>query len=339
MDLESIINRFMQIASESLPKIAGATIALFLGWVFGRLIGRALASIIRRLGIEESFNRTVLGRALKKSNITLSHIVNLLTRWFIYLAAILLASDILGATTFSSFIRSVMGYIPYLMAGFLIITLGFIITDFIGNTISALGEELGLSFSNVFTFFTKLLLGFAVVVIALTVMKVDVSIFYIFANALAWGIAGALALGLGIAIGWGFKDMIAKNAETIVRNLGLTFSKVSETATTEALREKISRLEGKLKEYRERIETMEKERAETVAFLEETLRPIPNLDERLKEIIGTTGEMTSVSGGYEIEIKDPINFPWCPVIFMLQNQGFNVWFSKRDNRYFIMAKP
>ena len=41
-------------------------------------------------------------------------------------------------------------------------------------------------------------------------MKVEVQILYIFANALAWGIAIGIAAGLGIAIGLGFKDVIAK---------------------------------------------------------------------------------------------------------------------------------
>jgi len=335
MDFEPLIERIIQIASESLPRLAGAGIALLLGWIFGRLLGKAFSGLVRRLGIEESFNKTTLGRALKRTNLSLSSIVDVLTRWFIYLAAILLASDIVGAGVFSSFIRGVIEYIPYLIAGFIILTLGFIITDFIGNAVSALGDELGLAFSGALTLFMKIFLGFTVVIIALTVMKVDVSIFYVFANALAWGIAGGLAVGLGIALGWGFKDLVAKNAEGIVKNLGITFSKVRETATTEALKERVARLEEELKAQRERVEAA---RRREEALLEEALRPIANLDERLAELIDNTGKVSSVADGYEIEVIDPISFPWCSVVLTLQNQGFDVWFSKKGDKHLIMAK-
>ena len=43
-------------------------------------------------------------------------------------------------------------------------------------------------------------------------MKIDVEILYIFAEALAWGVAIGIGVGLGIALGWGMKDAVAKNA-------------------------------------------------------------------------------------------------------------------------------
>ncbi|WP_455363212.1 hypothetical protein [[Eubacterium] cellulosolvens] len=37
---------------------------------------------------------------------------------------------------------------------------------------------------------------------------------YVLANALAWGIAAGVAVGLGIASGWGFKDVISRRADS-----------------------------------------------------------------------------------------------------------------------------
>jgi len=56
-------------------------------------------------------------------------------------------------------------------------------------------------------------LYFTAVVIGLDTMGIDVQILYVFANAIAWGLAAALALGAGIAIGWGAHNYVAENID------------------------------------------------------------------------------------------------------------------------------
>ena len=64
-------------------------------------------------------------------------------------------------------------------------------------------------------------------------MKIDVSILYIFANAMAWGIAIGVSVGLGIAFGWGFKDFIAESAKEWIQSLTTTAEKVEEVRAKE----------------------------------------------------------------------------------------------------------
>jgi hypothetical protein len=54
-------------------------------------------------------------------------------------------------------------------------------------------------------------LYFTAIVIGLDTMGIDVSILYVFANAIAWGVAAALAIGVGLAIGWGGHEYVANN--------------------------------------------------------------------------------------------------------------------------------
>lgn len=50
-------------------------------------------------------------------------------------------------------------------------------------------------------------------VFGLDTMGIDVSILYVFGRAIAWGLAAALALGVGIAVGWGAHNYVANNID------------------------------------------------------------------------------------------------------------------------------
>jgi hypothetical protein len=84
----------------------------------------------------------------------------------------------------------------------------------VGDALRAVGREGRLEYVPLFADALKFLLYFVVLVIGLSTMQVDVAILYVFANALAWGLAAGVAVGLGIAFGWGFKDAIARRADT-----------------------------------------------------------------------------------------------------------------------------
>jgi len=62
-------------------------------------------------------------------------------------------------------------------------------------------------------------LYFTAVVIGLDTMGIDVGILYLFARALAWGLAAAIALGVGIAVGWGAHNYVSNNVDKWMGNV------------------------------------------------------------------------------------------------------------------------
>lgn len=196
----------------TLPKIAGAIIVLIIGWIAGRLIGKAISKVLDKVGVDDAVRKTVFGKALEKSGITIVKFFDLIFRWFVYLIAVLAAVDILEIAVLSGFIRTVVEYLPSFIGGVFILVFGFIIVDFLGDMISSVGREAKLEFSGIIAIGLKLMLYFVVITVALKLMRIDIEILYIFANAMAWGLALGIGAGLGIALGWGFKDTIARNS-------------------------------------------------------------------------------------------------------------------------------
>ncbi|MBS7637608.1 hypothetical protein KEJ49_01780, partial [Candidatus Bathyarchaeota archaeon] len=80
MQLIGILERFWLSIVEATPRIVGALIVLGVGWGFGRLLGKGVSSLIRRMRIEESFRKTLLGRALDRSGVSLGLFLDLAVR-------------------------------------------------------------------------------------------------------------------------------------------------------------------------------------------------------------------------------------------------------------------
>ena len=131
--------------------------------------------------------------------------IDLAIRWFTYLIAVLAAVDILEIDILSTFMKSVVQYIPSFIAGVSILFIGLVVVDFVGDAFWTVGREAKIEFVGLIAGISKLVMYLIVIVIALTMIGIDVSIIYTFVNALTLGAAIGICVGLGIAFGWGLR--------------------------------------------------------------------------------------------------------------------------------------
>ena len=220
------MNNLAANVADMLPRIAGAVIALVIGWIAGRALGKAVSKLLDKVGVDDALRKTLVGKTLERSGITCVHFFDIIVRWFVYLIAIFAAVDILQIEVLSYYMNMVVAYLPNFIAGIVIFVAGFIIIDYVADFIRRLGEEAQIAYSRIFADGLRLFLYGVVTILALSQMKIDVSILYIFANALAWGLAIGLCVGLGIALGWGFKDAIAENSKKWIKSWTETVERV-----------------------------------------------------------------------------------------------------------------
>ncbi len=335
MQLIGILERFWLSFVEAMPRIVGALIVLGVGWGFGRLLGKGVSSLIRRMRIEESFRKTLLGRALGRSGVSLGLFLDLAVRWLVYIGSLLAAIDILGFKALEPFVTAAVQYLPSLIGGILILVIGLVAVDFAADLSRAASIEARVEYAGIVILGLRFILYFAVVVVALSIMKIDVSILYIFANALAWGAAAGTGVGLGIALGWGLKDLVARNAERWISGARGIAERVGEASEIQLLRERVKELEASIAEHRARMEELVRVRT---ALMEELTGPVEDVSSKLREIVGEKGKVSSVYGGYHIAVLEPLTFPWGEVMILLTNLGFETWLSKMDERYVIKCK-
>jgi small-conductance mechanosensitive channel len=182
-----------------------AVVIIIVGYVIGRLVEILIKKVSYTTGLDAFFRKTSIGRALLRSGYTAGDFLGLFVKWVIYIAAIFYALlELSYASPNLAFLydtsRSVLSYLPYLVSGVIILIIGLIMVDWISDYFKRsypANDQYARTLLNFVGDAFRFILYYMVITIALSVMKVDVTILYIFAQGLAW----AIAIGLGVAIG------------------------------------------------------------------------------------------------------------------------------------------
>lgn len=195
------------------PRILGAIIILLVGWLIGRILGRIAYHIVHRTELDRFTLETPLGDMMGGTRQAVSTTFGLIVRWFIYALAFLAAADVLAITLLSEWVSAALAYLPTFFGGLLFILFGFIVADFLGDMIERTRAATETAYTLYFAEGVRIFLYFIVIVIGLDTIGVDVELLYILAGALTTGLALAVAIGGGIAVGLGAKDYVAEHID------------------------------------------------------------------------------------------------------------------------------
>ena len=207
--ITNLINQFVAF----LPRIIGAIIILIIGWAVGRLLGAAISRLLDKAGVDDALRKTSVGKAIERAGVPTPRFFDILVRVFIYLIAVFAAVNVLQIDVLTYYMKMVVEYLPSLIAGIVILIFGLMIADFIGDAITAVGREAKIEYASLASIAVRGALYLVVIIIGLSTMKIDVSILNVVVTAISWGVAGAIALGGGLALGFGLRDYVAKKAE------------------------------------------------------------------------------------------------------------------------------
>ena len=196
-----------------LPRLVAAILILLIGWIIGVAVAAVVERAVDAVELDRMVLETPLGRILGGTEQTVSNAFGALAKWFIVALAVLAAANALAIPLLSQWISRAVAYIPAFVAGLLVIVIGFIVADFIGDAITRTRAATESAYTSWFATGTRMFLYFTAIVIGLDTMGIDVSILYLFARALAWGLAAAIAIGVGIAVGWGGHQYVSDNID------------------------------------------------------------------------------------------------------------------------------
>jgi small-conductance mechanosensitive channel len=192
-------------------------VIILAGIVIGKVLGNLVGRLISRAGGDSLLKQTVIGRALMRSGYASFKLANSITKWFVYIAAILYALYSLGLPILTTTILSFIFYLPILIGSAIILIVGLIISDWLGEFVkkSSSPEKRDLLGLNIVGDIVKIVLYFVTLTLALNHLGVDVTILYIFAEAFAWAIAIAVGIAAGVIVGWALKDRVKEWISTI----------------------------------------------------------------------------------------------------------------------------
>lgn len=199
------------------PRILAAILVLLVGWAVGIFLGKVVRRVLERTDLDRRIVGTPIGRMMGETETAVSHFLGKLAKWFIYLLAVLAAVDVLAIPMLSQWMSMAVAYLPAFIAGLLIIIIGFILADFVGDVIERTRAATRMRYTNWFADGVRIFLYFLVIAIGLDTMGVNVGFLYIFAGAVAVGLGLGIALAVGIGFGWGSRQYIEDNIDQWAR--------------------------------------------------------------------------------------------------------------------------
>ena len=130
----------------------------------------------------------------------------MLKRYVVVLVAILAASDVLRLSYLSSLMSMVVTYIPHVVAFIILLIAGFILIDYFIDFAERFYAGKNIEFINPVLMVLRLFLYLVVGILALSQLKLDLTIIYTFLTPIAWGIGLGVGVGISVVIGYGLKN-------------------------------------------------------------------------------------------------------------------------------------
>ncbi len=267
-DLNVWVTETTEAIFNTLPSIMAAIVILVVGWLMARLsqgLVRRLSQGINRI-MERVFRTGTLASARLSTPIIT--VIAEITYWIVVFITITIAMRVGGFTLISGWLDQIVVHLPNLIAGLLIIGLGYLSSDYVGSLVDSgvgakkPGERLLLGrLVQGFIFTTMLIIG-------LDQFGVEVT----FLITLLTVVAGTVLVGFSIAFGLGARAHVSN----------LVAARTAQTVLKAGMNIRIHEVEGTVLEVSTTHIIMDTETGHT-------LIPANMLDENMVEILTLPG--------------------------------------------------
>lgn len=199
---------------DSIPQLICVVVILIVGLIISALIKRVVIRFLKLARLDSISDKTGIANILLKGDIhlTVSEIIGTMAYWTMVLVVVLMAVNALNLDAIARLLESVILYIPHVIAAVFILVLGIFLASILSATVRTTTANYGMTQAKTLGKLTQMIVIVFTVVQALSQLNLDVRIF----NLIIQATVAALALGVGLAIGLGGKDIAAKYIQKLI---------------------------------------------------------------------------------------------------------------------------
>ena len=196
-----------------IPQLIGAILILIVGYIVAKLLEAVITRLLGTIGFEHWMDRGGIKQFFERAETrqTPTSILGRLVFWFVFIIAIVMATDALGISQVSAVLAELIAYIPNVIAAVLILILAALLANFLSGIIrGATGSD-----------------------ILATVARVAIIVYAVFAALTQLGIAvqltantllivlGGVALAAALAFGFGAQNVAATSSRGPTTGAGM----------------------------------------------------------------------------------------------------------------------
>ncbi len=191
-----------------LPSLFGALLIFVIGLILAKWAKAIIVKVLSAVKLDKISRKIGLEPFLSKADVKLKVevIIGEIARWLIIIVFFMAGVNVLGLTTVGSVLASVLSFIPSIVSAILILTVGVLLAGLVEGLIKGAVNQIDPKTGRLLS---KVASYLVVIVAALAAIN-ELGIAQSLINILFIGIITTLALGIGLAIGLGAKDLVSK---------------------------------------------------------------------------------------------------------------------------------
>ena len=208
----AIIQPFLQGLVLFVANFLLAIIIFVIGYLFSVGIGKLVTEILKSVKFNKLFEKEGWKTALQRAKIDIdpSGFIGSIFKWVFVIVSLLVAVDVLELDQFANFLNNVLNYLPSVIGAVLIFVAAVIISDIVEKLVRVTVEKMKIGHGYLVSSIVKWSIWVFTMFLILNQLLPNNALITILYSSIVNGIVGALALGFGLAIGLGGKDVAAE---------------------------------------------------------------------------------------------------------------------------------
>ncbi|PIS08938.1 hypothetical protein COT75_03685 [Candidatus Beckwithbacteria bacterium CG10_big_fil_rev_8_21_14_0_10_34_10] len=191
-----------------LPTILASILVFIVGLVLAKWARTIVIKVLKAIRLSDLVKKSGLDPFLEKAElkIKVEYFFGGLVRWLIILVFFIATINVLGLSTVSVVLNSILGYIPRVISAVLVLTIGVLLAGLVEGVVKGALGQVDVKASRLMA----KIASYVVIVFASLAAINELKIAQSLINTLFMGFVAMLALGVGLAIGLGSKDLVSR---------------------------------------------------------------------------------------------------------------------------------
>jgi len=209
MSLLNLWERFINFV----PALVGAAIVFIFGWMIAVALGKLIEKLVKTIKVDQAFEKIGADKRMEEAGVTgnISGFLGGLVKWFFILVFLLAAVDILQLEKVTTFLNSILLYIPNVVVAVIILAVVFLLGNFVYNIVKGSTRAAGVMSATLLATISK----WAIIIFGILAALIQLGIATSLVSTIFIGFIAMLSLAGGLAFGLGGKD----EAAAILRKL------------------------------------------------------------------------------------------------------------------------
>jgi hypothetical protein len=188
------------------PKILAVVVLLVVGYLVAKVLDRAVVALCHSIGLQKAADRSGLVTSMRQVGISrgVPEIIGRIVFWLLMCIFLSAAFDVLKFEGAKEAVNSIIAYVPKLLMAMAIVVVGLLVATFLRGVIATSADRVGLTYAEYLA--NGCYYALALMTFLAAAQELEIK-FVLFEQLIVIAFA-AVALGFGLALGLGGRDVM-----------------------------------------------------------------------------------------------------------------------------------